>query len=188
MYYKILPNIYSTCAILKEPLLPPSVHFSVGRVNEETLQEPLELVTSCDRDNPPGHAVGSSVPAWSQKLVDAVRACGVDNFQTYQAKLLNEQTGDTWTNYLVVNVIGLISAVDLERSTAIKIADRPYGAVGLYGINELVFRPELVRGLRLFRLAEDPSFLMMEESVVDQLADVAPPDGWGITARPVDEG
>jgi hypothetical protein len=136
-------------------------------------------------DSPPKGMEGIAVPAWKVSVVDCLRASGIDNLQTFPAILKNEDTGREWSDYLAVNVVGLISCMS-KSSKVSRIANRP-GGTPMVKVHKLVIDAKLTRNSPLFRLAESPGVLLMHEAFLEALKQAAPPGGWGIAATPVPE-
>lgn len=94
----------------------------------------------------------------TKRLIAALEAAGVDNLQTFPAEITNSETGDVIRDYMVVNVIGLVSAADLAASTTTPLADVKF-------FHTLVVDEKRANGLLMFRLAESRLDVIVEERV-----------------------
>jgi hypothetical protein len=97
-------------------------------------------------------------------FVELLRANGVDNIEVIPAEIANPETGQILTGYSYINVVGLIDALDLDRSDSqelgedVRLIDRP------------VLRPGRGGQLpRLFRLAEDTLRLIVDDDVAEAI-------------------
>jgi hypothetical protein len=98
----------------------------------------------------------------SVRLVDALRAAGVDNLQTFPAVVRNDDSGELIHDFLVVNVIGLVSAADTAASVTSPLADGRF-------FHQLVLDDGRVVGMRMFRLAESRIDLIVDEHVANSI-------------------
>jgi uncharacterized protein DUF1629 len=94
----------------------------------------------------------------SRKLVDAIRACGVDNLQTFPAVITRDDNGEKIENYVVVNIIGLVAAADMGKSKSRPLADVKF-------FEKLAVDPDLAKGHMMFRLAESRLDIIVAENV-----------------------
>ncbi len=117
----------------------------------------------------------------SEQLLNCLQAAGVDNLDDYATELFNPKTGQRFSNYRAVNIIGLVAAADLAQSD--------YQAHGSplvdVDFDSLTVDPKKSRGLLLFRLAECVSGIVVHESVKHHVEkcgirylDWLPPEEW----------
>ena len=97
-----------------------------------------------------------------KSLVEVIRGAGVDNIQTFPAVLTDSRSGQRTSDYLVINVVGLVSCANLERSEAEPLAD-------VYYFHELVIDPGRVGALLMFRLAESQMETIVHERVAEAI-------------------
>jgi hypothetical protein len=95
----------------------------------------------------------------SNRLVSILQSLGVDNLQTFPAVIKNKQTDELINNFLVINVIGMVSCANVAASESTPLADVNF-------FNKLVIDPKRARGLFMFRLAES----RMDIIVIDKIA------------------
>ena len=96
----------------------------------------------------------------------ALQACGIDNLDSCPARLHDRDGSVIPEMYVAVMVVGLISAVDLEQSQVV-LGGFAGGRVKRF--ERLVIDPSRTRGARMFRLAEDPTHVWVDDDLVDQL-------------------
>ena len=109
----------------------------------------------------------AAAPLFSDALIEALTACGVDNLQLYNVAITDPDNGQVLTNYKAVNIIGLISAADMEKSNAtINPNGPPLIDVDFDGfvIDEAKAQDQL-----FFRLAESTNAIIVHEHVKQYL-------------------
>ncbi len=107
-------------------------------------------------------------PLMSEKLLDALARCGVDNIDTYRAIIHQEGEPHPITNYRTVNIIGIISAVDEDTSEATGLGINT-GSSSPRFFTKLKVSTEKARGLLLFRLEERASLIVIHRTVKETL-------------------
>lgn len=109
---------------------------------------------------------GRRNPLMRRDFYTTLLRCGIDNLDSYPVILRDYDGVPLPEAYVAVMVVGLIEAVDLEQS---------HVAVGGFAggrgkkFERFVIDPARTRGARLFRLAEDPTQVWVDDTVVDQL-------------------
>ena len=115
-----------------------------------------------NQTRPPSSIYQGLVPLWSDPLMNAMRAAGVDNVQAHPAVLEDPRTGRPWPGpYWAVNVLGVVAAVDLKAS-GLPDDDTPRGDLALPAFHIDAGR---AAPFRLFRLAETLSFVVVDDEV-----------------------
>ena len=94
----------------------------------------------------------------SKRLVKTLKANGVDNLQTFPAEITNSETGEIIRDYLVVNIIGMVSCANVDASDTAPLADVKH-------FHKLVIDPSRTSGLLMFRLAESRRDVIVAEKV-----------------------
>ncbi len=102
---------------------------------------------------------------------------GIDNIQYFPVELQNPE-GEIELKYSLVNVIGLIEAVDASNSV---ITPRAGGGRGV--LESFKIKESAARGQRLFRLAENPTLIIIDQTLRDSLEAFNPP---GVLMLPTD--
>lgn len=98
----------------------------------------------------------------TSELVQCLRDVGVDNIDCYQALVADPITGMEYTNYQAVNVIGVLAIADFSRSLI-----SPGSSERLISVDfdQLALNTERALSLKMFRLAECVTALIVHESV-----------------------
>ncbi|TEW43763.1 imm11 family protein [Psychromonas algicola] len=112
------------------------------------------------------HIRDLGITMMSQTLVDILISAGVDNLELFPAILKNNQTGQTLP-YQIFNVIGLVSAMDLQASDY-----ETYKNTAPKGdtiIHQLVLDESRIQDVLLFRLAENVSTLLVHECIKNKI-------------------
>ncbi len=104
-----------------------------------------------------------AIPVMHNSLLEALRAAGVNNLELFPARITNPNTGEVHEDYQAFNVLGLVSAADLENSTLMNESDSP--TLLDTDFDGLVIDEEKTMGFRLFRLAESCSAIVVSEEV-----------------------
>ena|SRR5467141_2481604 len=129
--------------------------------------KPLEPLASDHGPDLPAIFLGR-IPLFREDFIAALIKGGVDNLELHEARLTDPDTGAAYTNYKAVNIIGLVSAADLGRSTAIIHDNIPLVDVGF---DKLVIDEGKAGGALLFRLAENNTAVLVHERLRDHLLD-----------------
>lgn len=186
MFYRIKPDIYAPAGVLQEPDIAGfDDTFVTGAKLRGQPPTPLTFLSNFDAENPPRGHEGMTIPLWSRDFVKLLRSTGVDNFDLYEAVIVND-AGTQWTDYCAANVLGTVAAADMSKSRFSEIMTSPGGAPFMRFQN-LVIDAGKVAGFDMFRLAENMSTLIVSERVTRALAGNPRPGGWGITAFPIEE-
>ena len=147
-----------------------SVNLEKGiRLKDGDIPNPLEIIT-----NPISKFVQEMGPAipdvfdpnglvLSDRLYRTVVDFGVDNLDAYPVVLHDEKTTERFTGFWAINVIGLIAAADLEKSSAIV---QPGGPVIDVAFDNLVIDEAKARGALMFRLVENTGNVWLHESLI----------------------
>ena len=182
MYYIIRPGIYEEYGLESEPDLPSiEISFRRGVIIEEKIDTPLIFGGDFTAQHPPKSFTGVSIPLWSAALLEAVMKAGASNIQTFESKIVNRDSGEEWPEYFAVNVIGILSCADMDKSLYTKIGNSPSG-IPFVGFHKLVIDERRTKNLLLFRVAESPGEIVVHERINTALKQTAPEGGWGITA------
>ncbi len=102
-------------------------------------------------------------PVMRIDLFETLKSAGVDNLETFPARLKDEVNNITHTNYVAFNVIGLVAAADLDRSVLMPHENR--ASLHSTDFDALVIDESKTRGLLLFRLAENCSAIVVHHLI-----------------------
>ncbi|WBF94093.1 hypothetical protein LIX31_14165 [Leptospira kirschneri] len=98
----------------------------------------------------------------SHALIEAFREAGVDNLELYQAVIDETRTGRKYEDYSAVNIIGLVTSTNPQKSFEPILGNQSSGAGWFKGI---LIAPEQAQGLLLFRLAESVDLVIVHRCV-----------------------
>ncbi|EKO52326.1 hypothetical protein LEP1GSC132_1127 [Leptospira kirschneri str. 200803703] len=104
----------------------------------------------------------AAIPLMSHALIEAFREAGVDNLELYQAVIDETRTGRKYEDYSAVNIIGLVTSTNPQKSFEPILGNQSSGAGWFKGI---LIAPEQAQGLLLFRLAESVDLVIVHRCV-----------------------
>lgn len=113
-----------------------------------------------------------NVPLMSKRLKETLESAGVDNLRFYPIAVRHKKTKKTH-EYFAFNLIGLVDAVDLGKSTMTSV-DGDF--MGDTVISELSVDEAKPRGLLMFRLKQKFSVILVHRRVKEAV------EGAGITS------
>ncbi|VUD66199.1 hypothetical protein TDB9533_03528 [Thalassocella blandensis] len=179
MYFTLInDNQLETDKYLNEPEdLPVELSFIRGDMITMDVQVPMVFSTNAKKGDELRHFLRSSVPIMSKQFVELLQGAGVDNLQVFPAEVKSEVDGYVWPDYYAVNVMGLISCANLEKSDYAEIMP------GHYRFRELAIDADKAKDALLFRLQEHSPTIIIHESVCQYLVDNDPDDkltGWSV--------
>jgi hypothetical protein len=180
--YELSSDIYAEFGVDDDPEVLEEVNFLEGALLDTSLPSPITFIVTHTADEPPQHMPVSVTPLMSGELVKALQEIGVANLQCFPAQLRSAEDGTVWDDYFAVNVVGLVACADLEKSEYEFIIDRPgESSTPLLDFVELHVDPIRAGEYPMFRLAECPAMLLVNEKVVNYLRNIRPDEEWGIT-------
>lgn len=108
----------------------------------------------------------SDPPLFHKDLVKALRECGVANLEAYEVHITDRKTGKMCTDYLAINLVGLVKAADMGRSKADAHGeDRPIDT----DFDSVTIDEWAAKGHKMFRLAESVNAIVIHRSVKEYL-------------------
>lgn len=167
-YYMINTGFPDGAArISNQPHLPPRYQtWMTGRPIDIDIPTPLEYEIIGDHSGTMRHFFQEpGAPLMSTDLINVLVANGVNNLQTFDAIITDREKNQTYTNYKSVNVIGLISAVDLDKSEYTDLGIGGDGVPSNLFFKTLVLDESRCSELLMFRLAEKVSALVIHASI-----------------------
>ncbi|MDH5216136.1 MAG: hypothetical protein OEX19_00430 [Gammaproteobacteria bacterium] len=129
----------------KEPTSPIRVQLKKGR---ETVQKADYLE--------------APLPIISERLYFVLKEAGVDNIDVYPMEICDEEGLVLYDDYFAVNIIGKVSAVDIEKS--ISDEDQADSMISK-SFDSLAINEDAANGLKLFRLAENVGVVLVNENI-----------------------
>ncbi len=152
------------------------VPWTMGVRTTKQVPQPLR----CELDQTAGRKMPdimwTDVPLFSNRLIEAIRSTGVDNFECYDVEI-HGFDGATFTDYKAVNIVGAIRCANLEAS---KYVTAP-GAVKM-DFPELVLDRNKLRDHEFFRLAENPLIVLVSDRIAEAIKKIEPV---GLTLVPI---
>ncbi len=110
--------------------------------------------------------VDQPIPVMSRALYDVIRSAGVDNLDAYRAELLNAEGSLVSDDYVVVNLVGVVRAVDLQNSTF--DPNQPDREIAM-SFESVAIDPNAAHGFLMFRLVENISTIVVHERVKEAI-------------------
>jgi hypothetical protein len=159
-------GVYPSAAIGQGPGLNDAPWF-LGRPITSPVPQPLVYRLDPERPgNIPEMIDDMSRPLMSDNLIDVLRALGIDNLQFFDAVIEDPVTGAKHTNYKAFNVLGLVAAADIGKSVLMGTSDSTMIDVDF---ESLAIDESKAKPFRLFRLAENVSTIIVDETVKDEV-------------------
>lgn len=210
MYFLLSSSSQPRRRIATKPFIE-KVSWWRGAVISAGIEEPLQFTLDpyspfSSAESPHfGAIMETNPPLWRDDFIQALKDCGVYNFDTYSVSIFNPSNESTlnefykelnadgienpaeylrlmgvsdideWvdkkansyiTNYKAVNILGLVSAADMQKSIATVHDGIPLIDVDF---DELVIDEQKTKGIKLFRLAESTNAILIHESLRDAL-------------------
>jgi uncharacterized protein DUF1629 len=138
----------------------PRTSWITGSPHRNPIPTPIEVELNPDFGTELLDSYHEFIPVWSDRLIALLRGTGVDTFDTYDAIIRDPRSGLVASDYRAVNVLGLVDCVDMARSTF-----DPRSEMGAREFTKLVIDPSKARDLKMFRLMEDPTLLIIDDDV-----------------------
>lgn len=116
-----------------------------------------------------GGIIGGLLPLFHQYFIDELTRLGIDNIQYFPVEL-EDSEGNVEYTYSLANVIGLIEAVNVNASVIKPRASGGHGRLFSFKIDH-----HKARDHRLFRLAEAPTLIIIDEYLWKDILAFNPP-------------
>lgn len=148
------------------------VDWKSGARHKMTIPNPLELTLKPLNPDASDHSpelpeyFKGKIPLFRLDLIAAFKEAGVDNLDFYDVVLSDPDNGGRHSNYKAVNIIGAISAADMEKSEAVVHANGPLIDVDF---DSLTIDEKKTRGALIFRLAESTNAILVHEKLKNHL-------------------
>jgi hypothetical protein len=149
---------------------------------EDSPPEPVRAEVKPDYPGAMAELWDDPVPLMTKRLLTALQDAGVTNLDTYDAEIYDPTEDRTYDNYVAFNIIGKISAADLNQSSY--DATLPERMISM-DFDSVIIDEQATRGALLFRLAESVNAIVVHEKVrqhleasgIDTLTFI-PPEEW----------
>ncbi len=132
-------------------------------------RDPIRMSLSPRSGRYRGCIIGGIVTLFHQVFRDELTRLGIDNLQYFPVELENQE-GKVEKKYSLVNVVGLLEAVDFQTSVIEARASGGRGRLRSFNID-----PAATRGQKLFRIVENPTLIVIDESLRESLLKFNPP-------------
>jgi len=184
MYLTMQANIFQDEGIIENPTLPDRVSFIRGKFIEHSFDAPLRYRTNCAAaETPPLDYFSGHGPICSEKMLNAFKAVGVNNFQIFPIVLISEDGSCEWDGYYALNILGRLASCHVNDPESINIA----ACEARYrGPKNFIVNKNALQNLLLFRVVRSHQVIIKEE-VLKNMVPYAPDRGWGISAFPLED-
>jgi len=141
--------------------------WSIGQKFSVAVPKPLIIpITAEDEcDGDPLELYDYNIPLMTSRLKEAFTAAGVDNIDFYDA-ILRDSENNKEFHYFAFNVIGLVSAVDLRKSS-LSSFDGDYKIDS--SIRGMTIDKTRTQNLLCFRLLENVKTLVVHEKIKNSI-------------------
>lgn len=125
---------------------------------------PLHFVLPRGTEKGRGCIISGIVTLFHEILIAELNKLRIDNIQYFPIDLETPEDGRIEKTFSLINVIGLIDAVDKEASDIEYLKGLSRGLIKSFKID-----PVKARGQRLFRIPEAPTLIVIDERLRDAL-------------------
>jgi hypothetical protein len=159
------PSVLSCPADIAPEEFLKGKHMTVPR-------NPLHLKMSPRSGSFRGDIIGGVLTLFHNMLCEELKRLGVDNIEYFPVDLENPE-GQIEQKYSLVNIIGLIDAVDQGNSVI-----EPGFKGGRGDLKSFKIDPAKARGHRIFRIPEASSKIIIDETLQVPLTAFEPAGAW----------
>lgn len=161
-YFVLEPDMLDGMLLQSIPDPPSDPSWTLGARFSSSPQTPVPA-TICEGYEEEAPLPYVNVPpVMSAQLHQVLLAAGVGNVDVYDAELVSEDGRVRLQGYKAFNVIGLIAAADMAKSSF--APDNPSRSLDA-SFDSLALDSDRIRGLLVFRLAEYSSAVVVHRSV-----------------------
>ena len=146
----------------KVPLIE-GVNWNLGSILNAEIPNPIEIILDSEGNGVMMPMFKRTVLLFRDDILKVLaEVAGVDNLITYPANLLDPTTGQKFTNYKAINILGVIACADMDKSEWQAPSGSPIIDVDF---DSLVIDESKAHNFLMFRLAECVSAIIVHESV-----------------------
>lgn len=127
--------------------------------------ENLVLDLSLESGDYRGHIIDGFLTVYHDELKEALESKGVDNVQYFPVRLRDQNTDETEGGYWLVNIVGLLDCIDLNKSK-IKRHESDIDEDD-FEICSLAIDKKKTNGAKIFRLYNDPTLVIINQELKD---------------------
>lgn len=164
-YYAVLSGQQERpTRIGKFPEIPDVPNMISGEAIAIEIPKPLEFYLDPELPGDRQHFYRPRIPVMSNRLIDLLIKCGIDNLQLFPAVIINSATNNRWEDYQAVNIVGAIACVDFARSehtNDVRLIRAEFDG--------FMIDPVKAGNYKFFRLAEAVGTIIAREDVRDYL-------------------
>lgn len=164
-YVMTCEGVYPSTMIGESPDLPGGAWMD-GQPIQYDVPEPLVFSLNPEYPGKLCSMYDESILLMSSDLVGAIKTAGVDNIQCFRAVVRDLVNKKDYSNYQAVNILGLVSCADMEKSELMGTSDSALIDVDFHS---LVIDESKAGGALLFRLAEKVSAIVVHEKVKENI-------------------
>ena len=146
------------------------INWNLGRRFKAPPPEPIQVTLDPESRGIMMPMFKRGIVLFRDDMIAILEDAGVNNLEQYKVIISNTQSGEQWSNYKAVNIVGTIACADLGLSdfaapsgTALIDAD----------FDSLVIDESKTRGQMMFRLAECVSAILIHEKIKQSLEKAA---------------
>jgi hypothetical protein len=164
------------------PPPPGSISWCAGQRFVTPPQEPVQVLLNPTHSDQLLTYYDTDAILMPKRMLDTLRAGGVDNLDAYDAVIRHEGTGFVTEEYVAANLVGLVSAADIAKSKVVGGSSDHRLDTEFEGFS--VDEPR-ARGFLMFRLGENTAAVLVHRSLKDRLQAAGfdqlrfiPPEQW----------
>lgn len=181
----VTPIDWEDRALLKATPLPPGeISWRIGRIFKNKPDIPIKIEMNETHSDDMIQLNNKDALIMTKIMFEALQEVGVNNLDAYETVIRHSLTGFVTHDYVACNLIGLVSAVDIDNSNVVGGSSDNLLDTDFDG---LAIDEARARGLLMFRLAENTSAVVVHKKVrqhlescgFDQLLFIKPEDWVG---------
>jgi hypothetical protein len=139
------------------------VPWTMGRKFKKSLPELIVCTLGSTGEPTMSDIYLTHIPLFSDHLLSALKAAGIDNFDAYRAELVSPR-GKLFPNYFAVNILGLVQCAHMQESQFLPDLPAP-----LIEFTHLVIDAKRAAGQEFFRLGQNSLYIVISERVAKLL-------------------
>ncbi len=164
-YYILRRNIIETTARITDPDNLPrrSRNWISGELLSAPVPKPLIFSIEAGDEGELGAYYNTGAPLMSNKLVEILQSCGVDNLELHDALIQEVVSGKQYHTHRAVNIVGKVAIADKSNSQTSSIE-------GLaHWVHKMVPDVAAAHGALVFRMAEGLSQIVINQKIKEAI-------------------
>lgn len=138
-------------------------------------RDPLRLKMSPRSGSFRGVLIRGVLTLFHDVLREELNRQGVDNIQYFNVELENPE-GVIETKYSLINILGLLDAVDQKNS----VIEERFGGKGRGRLRSFKIDPAAVHGQKIFRILHNPTLIIVDQALQSALSEINTAGAWMI--------